>query len=182
MQKNRGIIFITAVATLALYGCDNAARTGADTGTAASASMAGQDRGADTDAIKQLDEQWLKWAMAKNVDSMLTLYSPDTYSFMPGQKPVTDADGRRKAYTEFVGMNLRDASMNNLGVQFSDDGTMAVSYGTYAGTMTMGGREMKDEGSYLSVWKRTPSGWRYLAEMSNSSMPMGAPPAAPPRR
>jgi len=178
MRNNQGIIYIGAVATLALYGCDTAARNDADTGTAASASQNGQDRGADSDAIKQLDAQWLKWAMAKNVDSMLTIYSPDAYSFMQGEKPITDADGRRKAYTDFVGMNLRDASLNNLGVQFSDDGTMATSYGTYAGTLTMAGRDIKDEGSYLSVWKRTPSGWRTIAEMSNSSMPMGAPPPA----
>lgn len=177
MRTYRKSVIKAVLLVAALAACGPKPDSATDTAAGAVASTASADRTADADAIKRLDEQWLSWAVAKNVDSMLTLYTADARSFMAGQKPITDADGRRKAYNDFVAMNLRDAKMQNMATEFSDDGTVAYSYGTYSGTMTVGGGDIKDEGSYVNIWRRTPSGWRMVVEISNSSVPMGPPPA-----
>ncbi|MBA3340677.1 MAG: DUF4440 domain-containing protein [Gemmatimonadaceae bacterium] len=176
MLSFRGFIAAIVVTAPALA-CNTAGDGVADTGAAAAAAVAAlPDRTAEAEAIRGLDQRWLRAVQGKHVDSIVALYTPDAATLMPGQEPVTSADGRRAMYTEFVKMGLTDASMNTMGVEFSDDGTMAYDYGTYAGSMNgPDGKPMKDKGSYLNVWRRTGDGWKMVAEMSNSSMPMPAP-------
>lgn len=160
---------------LALSACTTKAEDPVDTGAgaAATATAAVADRTADAEAIRSLDQKWLKAAMEKNVDSLMTLYTPDAATLTQGQEPVTTAEARRTWYTNFVNMSLTDAQMNTLGVEFSDDGTMAYDYGTYSGTITPpGAPAMKDRGAYLNVWRKTPTGWKLVAESSSSSLPM----------
>ena len=56
MVKTRSFFVTAAFATVALYGCDTTPESASDTGTVAAAAVTVADRGADADAIRQLDE------------------------------------------------------------------------------------------------------------------------------
>jgi len=179
MRSRSGWIVTACLSLVFAQACSPNAGEAPDTGAAAATAAnategtaALADRTADAEAIRGMDQRWLRAVVGKNVDSIMTLYMPDAATLMPGQNPITTAEGRRAAYRDMVNMSLTDAQITTLGVEFSDDGTMAYDYGTYSATMTPpGAPAMKDRGTYLNVWRRTPSGWRMVAEMNNSSLP-----------
>ena len=111
--------------------------------------------------------------MAKNVDSVMTFYSPDAVSYMAGSAPAVGTDQVRAAYTEFVKATVSNPKLNSSTVKFSDDGMMAYDYGTY--TMTVappGGKPTAENGAYLNVWRKLGGEWKLVAEMST---PVAAP-------
>jgi uncharacterized protein (TIGR02246 family) len=104
--------------------------------------------------------------VAKNVDSLMTYYTPDAVSYGFGA-PATGTDQIRSIYTEMVKATIADPKIISNTVSFSDDGTMAFDHGTYSMTITPpGGKASSEGGAFLNVWKKVDGQWKLVAEMS----------------
>ena len=99
-------------------------------------------------------------------------YSDDAVVMMPNQKPWR---GRAEWAAGFGGllavMTIKDAAFTTSDVTVSND--LAIETGTYSMTLVpKGGPEIKDEGKYLTVWKRqADSSWKIIRDISNTSLP-----------
>ena len=146
---------------------DSAKAMAGASGSAVAPAAAPADRQADAAAIVRADSAWLRLVMARNVDSLMTFYTPDAVSYTPGSPPATGTDQVRAAYTDFVKSTITNPKLNSNTVKFSDDGMMAYDYGTY--TMTVappGGKTATENGAYLNVWRKVGGEWKLAAEMS----------------
>jgi uncharacterized protein (TIGR02246 family) len=166
-----GRIMMLAVAAVAVAGCSKKASSTADTTAAAPAAPA--DRQADAAAIIALDSAWFRNVMSRNVDSIMTFYTPDAVSYGFGTAPASGTDQVRALYTEFVKASITNPKINSNSAKFSDDGMMAYDYGTYTMTVTPpGGKASTENGAYLNVWRKVDGQWKLVAEMST---PIAAP-------
>lgn len=166
MQDQKRLVLIVAALTCVIPGCaKTASNAGADSAASASAA-ASTDHSADTRTIVALDSGWMRNVMAKNVDSLMTYYTPDAVSYGFGA-PATGTDQIRSLYTEMVKSTVTDPKINSNTVRYSDDGTMAYDHGTYSMTIAApGGKPSAEGGAFLNVWKRTDGQWKLVAEMS----------------
>lgn len=168
-----GLAFFSTVA----IGCSKKDTDEAeDSGKAAASTApaaAPADHQADAATIARGDSAWLRLVMAKNVDSVMTFYTPDAVSYMSEAAPAVGTDQIRAAYTDFAKATITNPKLNSSTVKFSDDGMMAYDYGTYTMTVTPpGGKPAMATGAYLNVWKKLGGEWKLAAEMST---PVAAP-------
>jgi len=164
------------VSAVALVGCTKANQVSSDTSAAAVVAASGPsfDKGAAEKAIHQGDSLWLRSIAAKNVDSVMTLYSSDAVSLQEGGPMMKGSDAIRAGFTAWFKANPREITLNVGDIKFSDDGTLAYEAGSFAGTIDgPGGKPMKVGGDYLTVWKNDGGAWKAVADMSNSTAPPG---------
>lgn len=161
-----------------IAGCAKPASDGApDTSAAPAAARttpaAATDHSADARTILALDSGWMRQVMAKNVDSLMTYYSPDAVSYGFGTAPSIGIGQVRALYTDMVKSTATDPKIESNEARFSDDGSMAFDHGTFTMTTTPpGGKPSRASGAYLNVWKKLDGQWKLVAEMST---PLPAP-------
>jgi len=163
------IITLVAAAVATTVACNKSASSTADTGMVAApeSAPATLDRNAEAAAIVKADSTWLRNVMAKNVDSLMTLYTPEAVSYGFGTAPASGSEQLRALYTEFVKSTVTNPKLLSNTVKFSDDGTMAFDHGTYSMTVApAGGKPEHQTGAYLNVWKKVDGQWKMLAEIS----------------
>ena len=169
MRSTRWIAGIASVATISLLlvNCYKSTPATADS-SASSSTASGKsfDRTAGRAEILGNDSTFVRGMMAKNVDTLMCCYDNDAVS-IGGGKAVKGAADLRKSYTEAVKSNVRDITFKSDGVNFSDDGTMAWDYGTFAQTVDIKGKPTKQSGNFLNVWKRVDGKWKIAAEISS---------------
>jgi uncharacterized protein (TIGR02246 family) len=81
-------------------------------------------------------------------------------------------DAVRKGFAGMVAqMPVKDFSFKTEDVMVGGD--LAVETGTFEGTFQpKGGKEMKDKGKYVVVWKRQADGsWKIVRDVANSDAP-----------
>jgi uncharacterized protein (TIGR02246 family) len=166
MQNSRRILAGIAVLSL-VAGCTKKEAATADSTAAAPAATATTDHTADAAKIVAADSAWLRGVMNKNVDSIMTWYTPDAVSYGGGAAPASGTDQIRAEYTEMVKSTTTNPKLLSNTVKFSDDGSLAYDHGTYQMTMQAPGKKAEViNGAYLNVWKKTDSGWKMSVEMS----------------
>lgn len=173
MQNRTRILAGIAALSSTVAGCarKNAAAIADSTAMAASAApvapAAPADRTADAAKIVAADSAWLRAVMARNVDSIMTWYTPDAVSYGFGAAPASGTDQLRAEYVEMVKSTTTNPKLLSNTVKFSDDGSLAYDHGTYQMTMQAPGKKAETQtGAYLNVWKRTDAGWKLAVEMS----------------
>jgi uncharacterized protein (TIGR02246 family) len=171
--KRRVLVAGIVALICALSGCskkDNAATS--ESSVPASAPALSADHSADALAINRLDSAWMRYLIAKNVDSIMTEYSPDAVTYYSGVPTASGSDQIRDAYSQMTKMAISDARVVSNTIKFSDDGTMAVDHGTSTMTASWpGGKKATTSGSYMNVWKRTGDTWKIIADMSQPAPP-----------
>jgi ketosteroid isomerase-like protein len=168
-MRTKGGVLLLAVVAMVLSGCNKSTSASADSvATASAGNSAGFDKDAARAEIIRADSAWGRFFSGKNVDSLIPFYASDAVS-MSGGKAVKGTRDIRSAYTEMVKSNMRDMGFKLGGVEFSDDGTMAMDHGTYWATVDgPKGKPMKITGNYLNVWKRAGGHWVMAAEISDA--------------
>ena len=155
-----GVVALSSV----IAACSTSETPGGNAATSAPA--AAPDHSADERAIVAADSGWMRNVVAKNVDSLMTYYTPDAVSYGFGP-PATGADAIRTLYTEMAKSTVSDTKILSNTVRFSDDGSLAFDHGTYSMTMTPpGGKAAPQKGAYLNVWRKVDGQWKLVAEMS----------------
>ena len=165
MQNRRMLLAGMAALSCIIAGCSKASDAPADTSAAAAPALT--DRTADASTIVAMDAGWMRNLIAKNVDSLMTYYTPDAVSYGFGPTPSTGSDQIRAQYTEMVKATVTNPKITPGAVEFSDDGTMAYDHGTYQMTTAMPGKKPTNEsGAFLNVWRKVDGQWKLVVEMS----------------
>jgi ketosteroid isomerase-like protein len=174
MRKTSGVLLfaVSICGSFLLGGCGKSTQATADSATPAGASSGSFDKKAARAEILHADSAFIRGVEGKNVDSLMPYYAADVVSMGEGGKAVKGTGDVRKSYTEMVKNPPSGISFESGGVNFSDDGTMAWDYGTYAQTATgTKGKPVKASGNFLNVWKKVGGRWLIVAEINNSSQP-----------
>jgi ketosteroid isomerase-like protein len=110
--------------------------------------------------------------MAGDTATAWAHYTDDAVIMMANEKPWRG----RAEWTKGFGVLMSFMTLKEVAFRTSDvmiEGDVAVETGEY--TMTLqpkGGKEMKDEGKYLTVWKKQGDGsWKVVRDISNTSLP-----------
>ena len=168
MQNRLRIAAGLVVVSAAVAGCSrkDADDKTEDSGKAPAA--AAVDKRAEGAAVLASDSAWMRFVTSKNVDSLMTLYASDAVSYGPGMAPAIGIDQVKASYAEFVKSAIADPKINQLGINFSDDGAMAYDHGTYSLLVTPpGGKPATMYGTYLNVFRKVDGKWKLVAEMSS---------------
>jgi len=99
-------------------------------------------------------------------------YASDAVIMMSNEKPWRGRELMSKGFGGMMSMfAIKDMSFHTDDVMV--DGDLAVETGEYKMTLVpKGGKEMKDEGKYITVWKKQSDGsWKIVRDISNSSLP-----------
>ena len=118
-------------------------------------------RATDESAIRDLDIQWSKAAMAKDLDGVVSYYSDDAYVLPPNAPIATGRKAIRAVWTS--GFATSDsASWQATRAEVSRSGDLAYLTGVYQMTLKDSkGKPGEDHGKYLEVWKKqTDGGWK----------------------
>lgn len=170
-DMRRAGVLALAFAGLVGLGCNRSTSASADSATPAGTTAKSFDKNAARREILRADSAFVRGLTSKNVDSLMPYYDPDVISMSEGGKAVKGMGSVRSSYAEAMTANPRDMSFESGGVNFSEDGTMAWDYGTYAMTNDVKGKPVKGAGNFLNVWKRVGGRWVIVAEINNSSQP-----------
>lgn len=175
MQDRKMLLAGIVALSFVVAACAKSASDAPADSTAASApAAAAADHSADIRAIIAADSGWMRNVMAKNVDSLMTYYTPDavSYGFAGPAGSAKGSEQIRAVYAEMVKANVTNPKMSPNTISFSDDGSMAMDHGTYSMTVTPpGGKASTDNGAFLNVWKRVDGQWKLVAEMSTPIAP-----------
>jgi uncharacterized protein (TIGR02246 family) len=135
-------------------------------------------READERAIREIEIEWSKAAVAKDVERYMSFYADDASVFRPGNPTVTGKDATRKGLDAFFAVPGASFSLQTAKVVASRSGDLAYTYGTYAATMNDAkGKPVNDKGKYVVVYRKQPDGkWKVVADIYNSDVPAPAPP------
>jgi ketosteroid isomerase-like protein len=177
MQNSRRILVgITLLSTVAAACAKKDADQKEDSGKAMATAAPAHtfDKSAEVAAIRKQDELWTRSLTSKNLDSLMTTYTPDAISMGDGRPAAKGTDAVRTAYAAFLKANPRDLKVTSNDASFSDDGTVAYEHGSFAGTIDgPGGKPMKMAGDYVAVWKKDAGVWKTVEENLNSTLRPG---------
>ena len=167
-MRNTGGITLLAVGSLLLLGCNKPTPATADSATVSSTSAGSFDEGAARAQILSRDSVFVRGMLTKNVDSAMMPFDSDVVHLGTG-KIVNGVREVRAFFTEAVKTNPRDATMENGGVRFSNDHSVAWDYGTFIQTTNMpNGKPARSKGTYLNVWKNVGGRWVIVATTSSA--------------
>lgn len=129
-------------------------------------------READLQSIRELERRAKEAAEEKDLDRYVSFYAADAVLFWPGAPMVTDRAAIREFLQGFLSMPGFSLSFETVKVDVSRSGDLAYSYGTNKVTLVdPNGRMMKDNGKYLTVYRKQPDGtWKVVADMGNSDL------------
>jgi len=106
-----------------------------------------------------------------DVAALAACYSEDTI-VMP---PNTDLIQGRKAVNEFWEVGFKMMGYKNIEFTTVDVvslGDYATEWGRYSfKAQPKGQKPMEDKGKYITMWKRTPQGWKIHWDIFNSNLP-----------
>lgn len=139
----------------------------------ASAIAPATDEGAVRRAIDSSNARFLDAMKRGDAATAAANYADDAVVMMPNEAAWRGTDAVKKGFAGFLSqMSVKDAKASSQDVMVNGD--LAIETGQYEWTVVpKGGKEMKDKGKYLTVWKRQADGsWKIVRDINNSDLPM----------
>jgi uncharacterized protein (TIGR02246 family) len=121
------------------------------------------------DAIRKLDEEFMKAANAKDAAALVKLFYADNAALMPPNHPIVE--GRANIQTYFQG--LMDGGFKSITLstpKIESSGDLAYGRGVYQLSLAPpGGAPIEDVGKYVVTYRRQSDGsWKAVADIFNS--------------
>lgn len=131
---------------------------------------------AEEKTLRELDAQWSKAAVAKDLDATLAFYADDAV-VMPGDAPI--ADTKQAIHDLWAPMMAQDiaVSWQVNQVEVAQSGDLGYARGVYQmATKDNAGKTTTEHGKLLEIWKKQADG-KWKCAIDNFSA--DAPPASP---
>jgi uncharacterized protein (TIGR02246 family) len=124
--------------------------------------------------IRRIGEQWARHWNAKELDKLIESYAPDAVYMPPHHAAV---HGKQAIHEYLQGPMKHGVTDLVYEVTFiRHSGDLAYDVGRYSMSVPQrDGARKKDQGKYLTVWKRQSGGeWKIVADAWSSDVPPGA--------
>lgn len=123
--------------------------------------------------IRTTGERWAKHWNQKELDQLIAAYAPDAVYMPPHHAAVHGRDAIREYLKGPLQHGVTDLVYEVTYIKYSGD--LAYDVGRYTMTVPQaGGGKKKDEGKYLTVWKRGKADeWSIVADCWSSDLPPG---------
>ena len=132
----------------------------------------GPDEAADPAEVRQAleakNQQMETYISQQNIDSLLTLYTPDAIFMPQGMEMVSGQDALRAAF-----QGMFDMGMNNIEfevIEVESAGDIAYEMGRYS--VEGPGGQPADRGKYIGIWKNVGGDWKLHRDIFNTDMAM----------
>jgi uncharacterized protein (TIGR02246 family) len=150
---------------------DDAAATAESAADAATATST--DAGEARQAIEAGNARFIDANKRGDTSTVAANYADDAIVMMPNMTSWRGRDAVRRGFAGF----LSQAAVKDLTLKTEDvavTGDVAVETGSYEMTLQpRSGKEIKDKGKYITVWKRQGDGsWKIVRDINNSDLPM----------
>lgn len=122
-----------------------------------------------TDAIQQLDAEFMKAANAKKAGALVkAFYAPDAV-LMPPNRPIVEGRAGIQSFLQ----SLIDSGLSGIKLEtttIASAGDLAYGRGRYTLSISPpSGAPIQEAGKYVVVYRRQPNGaWRAVADIFNS--------------
>lgn len=127
--------------------------------------------------LRTADTEWAQ--TTANADAFVGYFAADGVMYPPNQPAVSGADAVRTWVTGMMAMPGFSLSFQNTVAETGSSGDFGYTAGTYQFAANgPDGQLMNDTGKYVTVWRKEAGGWKVVADMFNSDMPMPTMPAS----
>jgi uncharacterized protein (TIGR02246 family) len=171
-MRIRSLMLLSVVPFMTLA-CSNAGDTAATSDSAAGVAAAtSADAGAVRAAIDSANARFLDALKRNDTTALANNYADDAIVMMGNMEAWRGREAVRKGFAGMIAqMPVKDFSFRTEDVMVGGD--LAVETGSYEGTFqAKDGKEMKDKGKYVVVWKRQADGsWKIVRDVANSDAP-----------
>lgn len=130
------------------------------------------DYAAEEQAIRALVADWNEAIAAGDVGAITALYARDGYVAPPGADRVQGHEGLEQFWAGLVSFPELDMTIVPAEIQIARAGDLAYESGTYTMSFAAGEGRAEDHGKYVVVWEEQDDGWKVVADVFNSSVPM----------
>ncbi len=139
---------------------------------------------AATAQIRSADSDWSKAAGTKQLDAMVAYYSDDAIVLPPNMPVSRGKDAARAALGPMFAMPGFSLAWKATDAGAAKSGEIGYSLGTYEMTMNdPKGNPAKDQGKYVTIWKKQSDGsWKAAVDTFNSDLPAAPPPSTPAKK
>ena len=174
-MRARTLLVLTAAPILsaACSRPDDAATTSDSAPGVAATATAATDAGAVRQAIDAANARFTEAAKRGDTAVVGAIFADDVVVMMPNQPAQRGLDAARKNFAGmFASSTVKEFNLKTDDVAIGGD--LAVETGNYEMTLQpQGGREVKDKGKYITVWKRQADGsWKIIRDMVSSDLPL----------
>ena len=120
--------------------------------------------------IRKTGDDWAKHWNAKDLDKLVAAYAPDAVYLPPHHVAVHGRDAIREYLKGPLAHGVTDLRFEVTYIR--RDGELAYDVGRYTMSVPHDGKRRRDEGKYLTVWRRQPDGrWHIAADAWSSDLP-----------
>jgi len=131
------------------------------------------DLSAESNAIRQLDREWVAAVADKDAEALAAFYAPDGVLMNANAPAVVGRDAIREWFEAALqSPNLIYDFTPEL-IEVAASGDLAYDRGTYRLTMDSPQGRIEDEGKYVAVWKKIGNDWKVVVDIMNSDRPLG---------
>jgi uncharacterized protein (TIGR02246 family) len=130
------------------------------------------DRTSEEQRIRELGQQAMRAAQAKDAATYASFYADDAVSMGANQTAIRGRDAIRGMVAEMFALPNLAFSFAPTTIEVAESGDIAYEIGTYRFAADMPSARLDDEGKYLTVWKKVGGEWKIASDMSNSNRPV----------
>ncbi|MEO5904706.1 MAG: SgcJ/EcaC family oxidoreductase [Gemmatimonadaceae bacterium] len=151
--------------SIALAGCNAAAKPAGDTTATAAAAP---DMAADQQALRDVNAAWFKAYNAHDAAALAALYADDAVLYMPGQAMIRGRDAIKAAYQKDVDASAKASLANNVGSGSEAGASGDLGWETNTFTVTDKSGKKIDSGKYFTMFARKDGKWWIVRDIWNS--------------
>ena len=127
------------------------------------------DTAAITASIDSLNKGWQAAVAARDTDAVVAFYAADGRLMPAGMPRAEGHDAIRAAWAGFLQTPGLELTITESQPMISEAGDMVVDVGAYSMKMNDAkGKPVVDVGKYVTVFKKTDSGWKIVVDTFNS--------------
>jgi ketosteroid isomerase-like protein len=124
---------------------------------------------ADREAIQKANTDLVAAFNARDLDSLITLYSAESLFMPPNNPSMRGPDAVRSFYQGLL--DEGSATLTMASEEINGHGPLALQLGTYVLQSNGDGKASRDRGKYLRVLRNTAGTWRIEKTIWSSDLP-----------
>ena len=134
-----------------------------------SSAASAPDPGVAMAAVDSMNKLYLTAVAARDSNTIMTMYTEDAYLMPQGMPTMNGHEAIHTGWQGFLATPGLDLQFHSTKKMVSEAGDMVVDVGTYHQKMNdPKGKVIEDDGKYVTVFKKTDSGWKIMVDTFNS--------------